>query len=197
MKTKFLPLALLLFIGSSVFSQSFSLGIKGGANLGKISGQSFKDEFSLGYHVGAFATIGLGNKFAIQPEVLFNQVNIDTSTNFSDVYQFNHIDKIQLHYLSIPILLNYNLINLLSLQAGPQFGVFMDQNKDLLQNGENAFKSGDFSLVGGVQLNLLKFRVYGRFVGGQLILIISVTKNTWKTSAIQLGCRYCFINSIT
>ena len=87
MKTKLLTLALLLFIGSSAFSQSFSLGIKGGANLGKIEGQSFKDEFTLGYTCGAFATMGLGKKFAIQPEVLFNQVNHDTSANFSDVFK--------------------------------------------------------------------------------------------------------------
>ena len=86
MKTKFLPLALLLFIGSSAFSQSFSLGIKGGANLGKISGQAFKDKFTLGYHVGAFVSVGLGKKFAIQPEVFLNQVNVDTASNFSQVY---------------------------------------------------------------------------------------------------------------
>jgi len=187
MKTKFFPLALLFFIGSSAFAQSFSLGIKGGANLGKISGQAFKDEFSLGYQVGAFMSVGLGNKFAIQPEVLFNQVNVDTSRNFSDVYQFNHIDKIQLHYLSIPILLNYKLNKVIVLQAGPQFGILMDQNKDLLQNGKNAFKSGDFALVGGVQLNILKFRLYGRFVGGQTNLDNVGDKETWKATAIQLG----------
>lgn len=187
MKTKFLPLALLLFIGSSVFSQSFSLGIKGGANLGKISGQAFKDEFTLGYNVGAFVAIGLGKKFAIQPEVLFNQVNVDTSSNFSDIPQFNHIDKIQLHYISIPLLLNYKLNRFIVLQAGPQFGILMDQNKDLLTNGKDAFKSGDFSLVGGLQLNLLKFRVYGRFVGGQTNIDNLGDKQTWKTTAIQLG----------
>jgi hypothetical protein len=189
MKTKFLPLALLLFIGSSVFSQSFTLGIKGGANLGKISGQAFKDEFTLGYHVGAFATIGLGKKFAIQPEVLLNQVNVDTASNFSQVYEgaFNHIDKIQLHYLSIPLLLNYKLNKIIVLQAGPQFGILMDQNKDFLKNGQDAFKSGNFSLVGGLQLNLLKFRVYGRFVGGQTNINNVGDKESWKTRAIQLG----------
>jgi hypothetical protein len=187
MKTKFFPLALLLFIGSSAFSQSFSLGIKGGANLGKISGHSFKDEFTLGYNVGAFATIGLGKKFAIQPEVLFNQVNVDTSSNFSEVYQFKHVDKIQLHYVSIPLLLNYKLNKFIVLQAGPQFGILLDQNLDLLTNGKNAFKSGDFSLVGGLQLNLLKFRVYGRFVGGQTNIDKLGAQETWKAKAIQLG----------
>lgn len=187
MKTKFLPLALLLFIGSSVFSQSFSFGIKGGANLGKISGQPFKDEFTLGYHVGGFVSIGLGKKFGIQPEVLFNQVNVDTSSNFSDVPRFNHIDKIQLRYLSIPLLLYYKLNRFIVLQAGPQFGILMDQSKNLLTNGQDAFKSGNFSLAGGVQLNLLKFRVYGRFVGGQTNIDNVGDKESWKTSVIQMG----------
>ena len=186
MKTKLFSFAVLLFISSSVFSQGFSFGIKGGANLGKISGQSFKNEFTLGYHVGAFATINFG-KFGIQPEVLFNQTNVDTSSEFSDVYQFNHINNIKLNALSIPIMLNYNLNKFIALQAGPQFGILLDQDKTLLQNGGDAFKSGNFALAGGIQLNLLKFRVYGRFVGGLTNLDNVGDKETWKTQAIQLG----------
>ncbi|MEO8110448.1 MAG: porin family protein [Ginsengibacter sp.] len=187
MKTKLIPFAILFFISSSLFAQSFKLGIKGGANLNKISGMSFKDEFTLGYNVGAFTTIGLGNKFAIQPEVLFNQVNNDTATSFSDVFKVKHADKIQLKFLSIPVLLNYNLNKFITLQAGPQFGILLNKNDNLLQNGNNAFKSGDFSLVGGVQLNLLKFRVYGRFVGGQTDIDNLSSNEAWKTKAIQLG----------
>ncbi len=187
MKTKLFTFAFLLFIGSSVFSQSFSFGIKGGANLGKISGQAFKDEFTLGYHAGAFASIGLGKKFAIQPEVLFSQTNVDTSSHFSDVYAFNNISKIQLKYLTVPILLNYKIARILTLQAGPQFGILLDKNKDLLQNGKDAFKSGNFALAAGLQLNLLKFRVYGRFIGGQTDINNFGNGDTWKTQAIQVG----------
>ena len=186
MKTKILSIALFLFISSSAFSQTFSFGIKGGATMGKLSGQAFKDQFTLGYHVGAFATVGAG-KWAIQPEVLFNQVNVDTASNFSQVYQFNHVDKIKLSSLTIPILLNYNLNKIITLQAGPQFGIIMDNNKSFVQNGQDAFKSGNFSLVGGVQLHLLKFRVYGRFVGGLTDLNNIQSSDTWKTTAIQLG----------
>jgi hypothetical protein len=186
MKTKLLSIVVLLFISSSLFSQGLAFGIKGGANLGKIDGQSFKNEFTLGYHVGAFATIG-GKKWAIQPEVLFSQVNLDTATNFSQVYQFNNVSKIQLKHLTIPIMLNYNLSNLLTIQAGPQFGILLDQNKNLVQNGKDAFKSGDFSLAAGLQLNLLKFRVYGRFVGGVTDLNNIKSNDTWKVQAIQLG----------
>jgi len=178
--------AILLLTSSSLFSQRLAVGIKGGANLGKISGHTFKDEFALSYHIGAFATIG-GEKWAIQPEVLFSQINADTSNQFSDVYAFNHIGQIELKALTIPILLNYNLNKFITLQAGPQFGVIIDQDKNLLQNGKDAFKGGGFSLAGGVQLNLLKFRVYGRFVGGMTDLKNIEANDTWKVQAIQLG----------
>jgi hypothetical protein len=187
MKTKLISILVpLFFISSSLFSQHLSFGIKGGANLGKISGQSFKDEFTLAYHVGVFATIS-GEKWGIQPEVIFNQVNADTANSFSQVTQFKNIDKIQLKSLSIPIMLNYNLNKFLTLQAGPQFGVIIDQNKNMAQNGKDAFKSGNFSVAAGLQLNLLKFRVYGRFVGGVSDLNNIESSDTWKVQTIQLG----------
>jgi hypothetical protein len=186
MKTKIIPVIILLFISSSLFSQGLTFGIKAGANMGKIDGQSFKNEYNLGYHVGAFATIG-GKKWAIQPEVLLNQVNTDTATSFSDITGLHNVGKIKLHYLSIPIMINYNISNILSLQFGPQFGILMNQNKNLVQNGKDAFKSGDFSLAGGLQLNLLKFRVYGRFIGGVTDLNNLGNNDTWKASMIQIG----------
>ena len=187
MKTKLISLATMLLIFSTSFSQGLNFGIKGGASINKITGKSFKDEFTYGYHLGGFVTIGLGKKFSVQPEVLFNQVNTDTSSNFSSVYHFNRINDIKLKYLTIPILLNYNVSNLLALQAGPQFGILIDQNKNLLQNGGDAFKNGDFSMVGGLQLSLLKFRVYGRYVIGLSDINNISNQEKWKGQSIQLG----------
>lgn len=188
MKTKlaFFVVCFTLFSGS-LFAQGFTIGIKGGANLGKISGESFKDEFKFGYQVGGFATIPLGDKIAIQPEVLFNQTNVDTSNNFSDVYNFNRIGGVELKELLIPIMLNYNLNKYLTLQVGPQFGVIIDQDKNLLQNGQDAFKSGTFAAAAGLQLNLSKLRVYGRFAGGLTNLDNVGSNDTWKVQNIQLG----------
>ena len=186
MKTKIIPFIILLFISSTLFSQGLTFGIKAGANMGKITGHSFKDEYKLGYHAGAFVTIG-GKKWAIQPEVLFNQVNTDTATSFNQITGLNNIKNIKLQYLSIPIMINYNISNILALQFGPQFGILMDQDNSLVQNGKDAFKSGDFSLAAGLQLHLLKFRVYGRFVGGTTDLNNLNNDDTWKVSAIQLG----------
>ena len=188
MKTKIITLALMLFICSASFSQGLTIGVKGGASINKLTGKSFNEQFSFGYHVGLFATLGMGKQWALQPEVLLNQVNQDTPSNFSSVYpSFNKVKNVQLKYLSIPILLNYNLSNLFALQVGPQFGILIDQNKNALQNGRDAFKKGDFSMLGGIQLKLLKFRVYGRYAIGLSDLNSIGNSDKWKSQSIQLG----------
>jgi hypothetical protein len=189
MKTRFVSVAAILLIFSlSSFSQGLNFGVKGGASINKITGKSFKEEFTYGYHVGGYVTIGLNGKLSLQPEVLFNQINTDTSSSFSSIYpSFNKINNIKLSYLSIPLLLNYNVSNILALQAGPQFGILMNQDKNILQNGEQAFKNGDFSMIGGLQLKLLKFRVYGRYVIGLSNLDNIGDKDKWKSQSIQLG----------
>lgn len=187
MKTKFISFAVLSMFFFTGYSQGINFGLKAGASMNKITGKSFKEEFSYGYHGGAFVTVKLGKKIAIQPEVLFNQVNVDTSSSFSSVYQFNHINHIKLGYLSIPILLNYNLANILALQVGPQFGVLIDQNKNLLKNGGDAFDKGDLSMIGGVQVKLTKLRVYGRYVIGLNNISNIGDSDKWKSQSIQFG----------
>jgi hypothetical protein len=191
MKAKlFLPLAAMLFLSSAAMAQ-FHIGIKGGANISKVDGASFKNKFSYGYHLGGFAEIGLGRKFAIQPEVMFNQYNTTVDSNFNHVYEnvFNSDQsKVRLNYLSIPILLNYKLIgNFLTLQAGPQFSVLMDQNKNLLQNGGKAFSNGDFAMLGGVQLKLSALRITGRYVVGLNNINDIDNRDRWKNEGFQLS----------
>ena len=186
MKTTFFSIIALMLISSSLFSQGITFGLKAGANMGKINGQSFDNAYNLGYHVGAFVTLGSG-KWSIQPEVLFNQVNTDTASDFNQITQLHDVGQIQLRYLSIPIMLNYNLSNILAIQAGPQFGILMDKSKNLVQNGQDAFKSRDFSLAAGLQLKLSKLRVYGRLVGGLTDLNNLNNNDTWKVQMIQLG----------
>jgi len=187
MKFKILSLAIICMIGSSAFSQSFKIGVKGGATLNKLTGQSFKEQFSFGYHLGGFATIGLGKTLAIQPELMFNQSNVDTSSKFSAVYQFNKLSKVKLQYLTIPLLLNINANKFVTLQLGPQFAVLMNKSKTLVQNGKDAFKGNDFSMLGGLQLNISKIRIYGRYAVGLNNLNDIDNKEKWKSQSVQLG----------
>lgn len=187
MKTKLLILAIFTMMGSAASAQKFSIGAKAGANINKIVGKSFSDQFTYGYHLGGFFSVGLGNKFAIQPEVLFNQINVDTSSTFSQVYKFNQVDKVQLKYLSIPILLNYKPVKFITLQAGPQFSVLMNKSKTLLENGRDAFKAGDFSMLAGAQVNIGHLKIYGRYAIGLNNLNDIDNQEKWKSQGFQVG----------
>jgi hypothetical protein len=148
-------------------AQGFHLGIKAGANLFKIDGQSFSQEFNFGYCVGAFSQIYFTPNWGIQPELMFNQTNYRTGDQFSSIYPNGVNDvKGKLNYLSIPVLLSFRPIPFLSLLAGPQFGIMLNQDEHLVNNAQQAFKSGDVSLVGGAQLNLMKFMLGARYVLG-------------------------------
>lgn len=189
MKSLFLSSILALFFFSFTNAQGFGVGVKVGTNINKMQGISFKDQFTYGYSAGGYADIKLGKKWSIQPEVLFNQVTADTSDKFSDLYDINSgkVSKIKLKYLSIPLLLNYNISKGISLQAGPQYGILMDQDKNLLQNGKEAFKKGDFSLLGGLQIKFASIRLYGRYAVGLNNINDIDNKDQWKNQSIQLG----------
>lgn len=191
MKTKLLLLFATLLLSQAMMAQ-FHLGIKGGANVIKITGKSFKDQFRYGYSLGGFAEIPLGRNFTVQPELLFNQYATTVDSNFSHVYQnvFNaaYQSHVKLNYLSIPLLLNYKLIgNFLSLQAGPQFGVLIQQNKTLLQNGSNAFKKGDLTMIGGAQVKVGPIRLNGRYVIGLNNINDIDNQDKWKSQGFQLS----------
>ena len=189
MKSKILSLAVAVLIFSAAQAQSIHLGIKGGTNINKISGESFNQKFTYGYHLGGFAEIGLGTKWALQPEVLFNEINADTSSQFSKIYTSlpSNVKNVKLRYLSIPILLDYKVSNLFALQAGPQFGILMNHDNSLVQDGKSAFKKGDFSMLAGVQLKIASIRIYGRYAIGLNNINDIDNKDKWKSQSFQLG----------
>ena len=191
---KIIPLAICLFcVTKFTVAQNIHFGVKAGANFQKIQGIPFKEKFTFGYQAGAFAAIGFTSKIGIQPEILFSSVNADTATQFSTVYGFKRIDKVKLNMLDIPILLNIKAAQFLTIQAGPQFSVLIDKNQNLLKNGETAFKQGNISAVAGLQFNLTKFKIYGRYVAGLKNLNNVNNSNEWKNRNIQVGIGFKII----
>ena len=188
MKKKSLAiLTVALALSTFSFAQGVHLGFKAGANIFKVDGKSFSDEFKFGYNLGAFAEINFNQKWGIQPELLWNQTNYRTGDNFDDLYPGGKSDvEGKLNYISIPLLLTYRPVKVLSLQAGPQFGILASQDKDLLGETKEAFKSGDFSMLGGAQLNLGALRVGGRYVIGLTDINDIDNKEKWKNQGFQL-----------
>ncbi len=164
----------------------FRFGIKAGANADKIAGQTFKEGYNLSYHVGGFAEIDLTKKIGIQPELLWSQSTTSKATGLPAIYQSLPND-IKLDYLQIPVLLRYNVTSMFTLLAGPQFSVLVNHKNNLLQNGETAFKQGDFAMVLGGQFNLKMLRVYGRYNIGLQNINDYDDKNKWTNQQIQLG----------
>jgi hypothetical protein len=175
----------------AVSAQGLKLGIKAGANLNKVDGQSFNSGYKLGYQLGGFLEVKLNKKWSVQPEVLFNQSNTTPSVNFGDIYhniaETGYLRNVKLNYLSIPLLLNYKLTPGIALQAGPQYSILLDQSKTLLANGAAAFKNGDFAMVGGLQVKISSFRVFGRYQVGLNNINDIDNRDRWKNQAIQVG----------
>ena len=194
MKKLFLSTAAIIITLSTLQAQGFTFGVKVGANLNKVTGQSFKDGYDLGYHIGAFTELGLSKNFCIQPEILFNQINTKRTSGFNQIYNQNNMNPsdINLKYLSIPILLKYNIAPILSLNLGPQFGILIDDKENLLDNGKAAFKKGDLAAVAGATLNFSKLRVYGRYNIGLNNLNDIDNKDQWKSQQVQLGLGLAF-----
>ncbi|MFN7821979.1 MAG: porin family protein [Bacteroidota bacterium] len=191
---KFIIILLAALTVSSVSqAQGFRLGVKLGGNMNQFEGQSFNNGFKFAYHAGAFAEIDFSKKLGIQPEVIWNQLG-GVPSNINNVYNtainnlFNINNVYTLNYLSIPILLRYNMFGgFLTLNAGPQFGILLQQDKSLLQNGKEAFKSGDFSMVAGAQMNILMLRVYARYNIGLTNINNIDDKDKWTSQQIQVG----------
>jgi len=188
MKRTAIVLSVLLVTASlGASAQGVHLGIKAGANLFKMNGESFSDEYQFAYNVGAFAQVNFTPNIGIQPELLFNQTNYRTGTQFSSIYPNGVNDvKGKLNYLTVPVLLNIRPIPLLSILVGPQFGILLNQDQHLVDNTKDAFKKGDFSMVGGAQLNLSGLMVGARYVIGLNNINDVGTEQSWKNQGWQL-----------
>jgi hypothetical protein len=188
MKTKSIVLSFILITltAAGTYAQGFHLGIKGGTNIYKIDGRSFDEQFKYGYSLGGFAEINFSKHFGIQPEVMWNQANARTADNIGTVVDGATTQNITLNYLSIPLLLNIRPTKVLSILVGPQYGILINESDNLFNNGKNAFKKGDFSMVGGVQLNLTWFKVGARYFVGLNDIKDVTADDKWKNQGLQL-----------
>jgi hypothetical protein len=157
MKNLILPL-LLLGLCLNAYSQKkkdpsekeslFRWGFKGGLNLNKIEGESFKDEFNYNYFLGGFMQINITRKFGIQPELNFVQTSAEQSDDITNIYDDLFLGgtqkKAKLDYLKLAGLLNINIgpSQRVKLQLGPQWGMLLSEAVDSLKSTQDVFKKG-------------------------------------------------------
>ena len=123
------------------------LGVEGGFDLSNLNGQNVNDVFGsrLGWVGAVFASLPLGPTLAFQPELMYEQKGGKYNGN-----------PYRLDYAEVPLLLDISFIGPIGILLGPSF----DAN---VANNVSGTNNTDIGLVGGVQLNLDRFLVSGRY----------------------------------
>lgn len=170
----------------------FRFGAKGGVNINKISGSSYKEGFNFNFQAGAFIQINFSNRFGIQPEVNFVQSSSEFSNDPNDIYDDIFRDgsqkKSKLNYLEVPVLLNINVgsSKRVKLQIGPAYGGMVKQTIDSLKNNGNLYKNGEWAAIGGIWIQLPFVNMGARYKIGLTDLNAIDNRQSWKSQAIQV-----------
>jgi hypothetical protein len=174
------------------YNRRVHVGLKGGANMVKLDGRGFDEGFRYGFHGGAFVQLKLVDRISLQGELLFSQIQADTAASLSEMVDFirfsENWSKLKLNYLDIPLIVNIGLgqLRAIKLQGGVQYGLLLNKNQTLLQNGQNAFKSGQFSVLGGFMWQLPVINIGARYVVGLDNLNNVTNKTSWKSQTGQV-----------
>lgn len=125
---KMILMAVLVSSVAAVNAQA-TFGLKLGANFSNLKysedGDSESGDMKVGLNIGGLANIPLSADFSFQPELVFS---MEGSKN-----EFGGIEtKINLNYINIPVLLQYNVSGFIA-ETGPQLGFLIGAK----------FKAGD------------------------------------------------------
>jgi hypothetical protein len=133
------------------------LGFKAGINTNKIvvrdaAGQ-FDDDSDIGvsFHLGVYTKLKLSDKFNFIPELQFIQKQSKSSSG-----------NIRLNYIELPLLISYQPIQWLNIEAGPSLGLNIGSNLYA-----DVYESVDGGINGGLRFNLTpKWSILGRYYYG-------------------------------
>ena len=161
-------------------------GIKAGLNVASINDDEFKAK--PGIYGGFFANIPVASSFSVQPEVLYNGAGAKFE-NVSDA-------RLNLDYISVPVMLQYNILPELYVEAGPQFSFAISQK--IKGDGgsadvDNLFKGFDFGIgLGAGYYFAQDFGVTARFVAGATDIADNNPGDAIRNNIFQVGVAYKF-----
>lgn len=197
-----LLLAFLLIISLPSFAQRnkvdgehenfFRIGAKGGVNINKITGKSYKEGFNFNFQAGVFLQFNFSNRFGLQPEVNFVQTSSEFSNDANDIYDDLFLGgsqkKSKLNFLEVPLLLNINVgeSKRVKLQIGPAYGGLLKQTVDSLKSNGNIYKNGEWAAIGGLWIQLPFVNLGARYKLGLTDLNGIDNQQKWKSQSIQV-----------
>jgi len=189
-KLTFATLLLLTLTATHSYAQkSMEWGLTAGGNFFKVGGRSFDNTYNVSFSGGAYAELNYSKYFTLQPQILFNQVLCKTSENFNQIYSnYGAVSDqlVSLDYISVPILVAYKPLPILSILFGPQYSFAIAQTQNLVRTQTNAFSHSDFALVFGGQLNLGKIKFGLRYQEGLNNINAINSTDAWRTYGFQM-----------
>lgn len=195
-------------------NKTVSFGAKGGLNISSVVLQenlNTNSSSKIGAHLGAFANLKVGKKFAFQPEILFSMQGAKQTI---DLYYNKQEANTRLNYLSIPLNFQFNIVEKVFIEAGPYFDFLLSAKGDVVsnnnyfnnqttvvENGKNLkdyYDSFTFGVNFGTGYHINKqFSVYARYYLGLPPAEKSDVTGSFETIStknrlLQFGVGYTF-----
>lgn len=185
---KYSLLALFMLSSVAMFAQ-VSGGIRLGMNIAnqkaEIDGNSDTGDSKIGFLGGFYLTADVSEKFAVQPELMFS--GMGSQDKDADI-------QIPFNYLSIPVLLRYNITENFNLQAGPQIGFLLSAKATYGGNSvdiKDSFKGTDFGAAFGFGTDFGKFNAGARYyIGLANVAEDASSGDTFKNNTFQIFLGY-------
>lgn len=164
-----------LFINFSMAQNQNNFGLKLGLSTTNLDPEAVQNdgltvaikEANYGFHLGAFARLRLGEKFHIQPEVLFNSETVDYTLNDVTNNVVNKIVSETYQNLDFPLLAGLQF-GVLRLNAGPVGHVHVASKteiNDQVPNYTQRFEDFTLGYQAGAGLDIWRLTLDLRYEG--------------------------------
>jgi len=181
MKNSILVILALVMAPVAMHAQGIGIGIKAGANFADQVVENIDVSTVTNYHVGALLNLNFSEKFGITPEVLYTAYG----TKWEDV-------KVDYNYISLPVMLRFMPVKILSIEAGPQFSFLTKAEVEDVGDIEDQLKNNDFGLALGVALHLpVGFNIGTRYIYG-FTNISDVSEESIQNRTFQIYAGWTF-----
>lgn len=180
---------ILLVVATATAHAQLSGGLRLGVNVSNQKMESGSDsetgDSKIGFLGGLYLTANISEKIALQPELLFS--GMGSQDNDADI-------KLPFNYLSVPVLLRFNLSEKVNIHAGPQVGFLLSAKATA--GGDSAdikeyFTGTDFGAAFGIGGDFGKFNGGVRYYLGLSNIAEDATDNeSFKNSAFQIFLGY-------
>lgn len=200
-----LPLLLLfaLLWISTLHGQTFQSGIRLGLNTSQINGDEMAGFHKAGPVAGLYVAYPFSEKWSGQFEMLYSQKG--SKRQFTDQGGGPGLwNVLRLHYIEVPVMMNYRVSKKLSVHAGLGGGYLFASHWEDVAGGE---RDADFvkkyeisSLIGGQYLVGEKLSIYARYTNslipiakGEIPMIVQSRLRGMFSAVASFGIYYHFV----